>query len=298
MGFTKLDSGIIDSSLWDEHSNVLKVFVAFWTKCNFEGIVDATFNAMFRAANLCDENKSPLSIEHFEKALDVLLLPDKSSRSDDYEGRRIVRIEESKWLVVTYAKRRDTTYSNKPDSIRKREYRNKSVGHSGTSWDMSQSVPGHSGTSGHSAYVSVSDSVSVSEFKKEEGIQGGKEKTKYIDYVFLTADEHARLKKELGQKFLDACIFKLDAYLSNDEAKRRKYKDHNKVIRNWVIDEIRKKMNPEPEKDKPPPPAQLEPQTAEEKAAAEEAMKIFNEQVEKIVKHVSIPEPEGKGKKL
>jgi hypothetical protein len=74
------------------------------------------------------------------------------------------------------------------------------------------------------------------------------EKKKYIDYVYLTDDEYSRLKIELGQVFLDACITKLDAYLSNDEKKRKKYRDHNKVIRNWVIDSVREKMQPCPEK--------------------------------------------------
>ena len=107
MGFTKLDSGIIDSSIWDEPSDVMKVFVAFWTKSDPEGIVNATFNAMYRAANLCDLNKNPLPVHDFETALNVLLQPDKSSRSKDHDGRRIVRTEESKWLIVNYKKYRD-----------------------------------------------------------------------------------------------------------------------------------------------------------------------------------------------
>jgi hypothetical protein len=144
MGFTKLDDDILDSSIWDEHANVLKVFIAFWKKSNADGIVSATYNAMYRTANLCDEKKEPLPIEVFDRALTVLLSPDPASRCTEKEGRRIIRLEESKWFIVTYKRRREFTYSDKPDAVRKREYRASKNGTSGTSLDTSQSVPGHS----------------------------------------------------------------------------------------------------------------------------------------------------------
>jgi hypothetical protein len=112
-------------------------------------------------------------------------------------------------------------------------------------------------------------------------------KSKYLDFVFLTPEEYNRLKREFGQRFLDTCIFRLDAYLANNKKKRREYQDHNKVIRTWVIDEVRKKIAPEPEKERSIP--QEDPITPEDKAADEAAKKIFDEQVKKIVNHVSIP---------
>jgi hypothetical protein len=148
MGFTKLDSGIVDSSLWDENANVLKVFITFWTKSDPNGIVTATYKALYRSANLCDENKNILSESEFDKYLKVLLNPDPTSRTKENEGRRIIRLEDSKWLITTYKTNREYTYSDNPEAVRKREYR-------GTKRDVSQTVTGHS--------VSVSASLSESE---------------------------------------------------------------------------------------------------------------------------------------
>jgi hypothetical protein len=131
--------------------------------------------------------------------------------------------------------------------------------------------------------VQDKDKDKEKEKEEEEGMKGGKKQ--FLDYVFLKCEEYDRLKKELGKKFVDECIFRLDAYLANNKKKRREYQDHNKVIRTWVIDETRKKMAPEPEKSKPPPPA---PPTPEEIAEGATAKKIFDEQVKKIVNHVSI----------
>ena len=66
MGFTKLDSGIVDSSIWDEPSDVLKVFQTFWTKSNSKGSVRATHESLFRTANLRDMSGNPLSLEWFD----------------------------------------------------------------------------------------------------------------------------------------------------------------------------------------------------------------------------------------
>jgi hypothetical protein len=228
MGFTKLDSRIIDSSIWEDPAYVLKLFITFWTKSDLNGIVSATKNAIFRSSNLPEHE--------FEDGLNRLMSDDGCSRSKDKDGKRIVRLEESKWLIVNYLKYRDYTYSDNPDAIKKRRQR----GHAG---DMSQSVQGHS------VSVSVSDSVSVSVSKKEKGDWGEREGTrKLLDSVYLTDQECDRLKNELGINFFEACVEKLNAYLVNNEAKRKKYKNHNLVIRDWVITEIGKKMQKSSEK--------------------------------------------------
>lgn len=160
MGFTKLDSRIVDSSIWEESSNVLKVFISFWTKSDSSGIVNATFNALYRSANLCDDNKNPLPIENFELALNVLMSPDKNSRSSKEEGKRILRLEESKWLIVNYADYREHTYSDNPEAIKKRNQRK---------GDIQGRVPF---CPGHSASASASSSVS----EKGEEIQEKRKK--------------------------------------------------------------------------------------------------------------------------
>jgi hypothetical protein len=186
MSFTKLDSKIIDSSIWDEDANVLKVFIAFWTKCNPDGVVDATYNAMFRTANLCDSNKMPLPIAEFDRALTILLSNDPSSRTKIEGGKRIIKLEESKWLITTYKAHREYTYSNNPEAIKKRNQRN------GTLGDMSQSVPDTS--------ISASISNSKSEEKSAE-----KRNKNTIPPTIESINEYCIERKNniVAQKFFD-----------------------------------------------------------------------------------------------
>ena len=140
-GFTKLDSGIVDSSIWDEPSDVLKVFQTFWVKSDSKGIVRSTEESIFRTANLRDMSQNPLPREWFDECLKRLLSPDPRSRTTTNEGRRIVRINESEWQIVTYKDNRERTYSSNPESVRKRIQRE---GHSGTCPKTKKNVPGHS----------------------------------------------------------------------------------------------------------------------------------------------------------
>ena len=55
-------------------------------------------------------------------------------------------------------------------------------------------------------------------------------KQKYLDSVFLTADEYDRLKEAMGQKSLDRLIEQLDYSIT---VKSGHYKDHNKTLLNW-----------------------------------------------------------------
>jgi len=55
-------------------------------------------------------------------------------------------------------------------------------------------------------------------------------KQKYLDSVFLTENEYARLKETMGQKNLDELIEQLDYSIT---VKSGKYKDHNKTLHNW-----------------------------------------------------------------
>lgn len=225
MGFTKLDSRIIDSSIWDEDSNVLKVFIAFWTKCNPEGIVDATYNAMYRTANLCDKEKKPLPVEAFDNALQVLLNPDPNSRSKENEGRRIQRLDESKWLVTTYADHREFTYSDNPEAVKKRKQR-------GTSRDIKGHVPN---CLGHSVSVSESSSEIFNYWISNNNLIKHTSITKMmIEYINLRLQEYSleTLKKCIdnynlilsdSKKYWYSYKHSLDEFFRNGDRKPAPY---------------------------------------------------------------------------
>jgi len=94
----------------------------------------------------------------------------------------------------------------------------------------------------------------------------------YLDTVYLTDEEYERLKKELGERFVKACIKYLDEYLTNNPKKRKQYQDHNKVIRNWVIDKIRGRMQPAPEKEPVKQVSMTDDEKREQIAATEDVV--------------------------
>lgn len=68
-----------------------------------------------------------------------------------------------------------------------------------------------------------------------------KKKNKYLDFVFLSSDEYSKLEKKYGKKDTEECIEFLDAYLTNNEKKRKQYQSHYKVILTWVYNAILEK---------------------------------------------------------
>jgi hypothetical protein len=112
MSYTKLDSKIITSSIWDQPAFVLKCFITFWALCdNEDGAITATKESVFRASNL--------TREEFDIALSMLLSPDELSKTPDHDGKRILQISNTEWLIVNYSKYR------LPESEKKEKHRDK-----------------------------------------------------------------------------------------------------------------------------------------------------------------------------
>ena len=129
MGFTKLDSGIVDSSLWSEPPTVRVLWITLLAKCDSTGHVRAVRDAIKRAANIPDKE--------FEEAMICLESADPSSRSSEFDGRRIQKVEGG-WLILNYLKYRELWhYSDNPEAIKKRRQR----GRLGTCPDTKKNVP-------------------------------------------------------------------------------------------------------------------------------------------------------------
>lgn len=143
MGFTKLDEKILQSSVMAEPSTTFKVWIALLASCREDGISPVS---SIYLASVCH-----LPASAIDKAIMTLESPDLRSRSTNDDGRRIRRVDGG-YYVINYLKYRDYSYSSNPESVRKREYRDK-LGH----------VPK---SPGHSASVSASSSASSS-YEKE-----------------------------------------------------------------------------------------------------------------------------------
>jgi len=145
MGFTKLDEGIIYSSIMGENDSVFRIWIILLATCKSTGI--SPLSPVFI------KNLTGKSLEEVNKCLEILMAPDSSSRSKNDEGRRI-RSVDGGYQVINYLKYRDFTYSDNPEAIKKRRQRK---------GDISGHVPD---ISGHSASASVSASLKEEEYEK------------------------------------------------------------------------------------------------------------------------------------
>lgn len=97
-GFTKLFHSITTSSIWNTDDKTRIVWVTMLALCDPDGIVRASVGGLAHA--------SRVSKEDCQKSLDVLLAPDDDSRSEEFEGRRIEKVDGG-FLVLNYLKYRE-----------------------------------------------------------------------------------------------------------------------------------------------------------------------------------------------
>jgi hypothetical protein len=119
--FAKLDGGIVDSTLWMQPHDVLRVWIAMLAKAGRTGFVRASVPSM---AHLC-----MVPIERLEQILAILTSPDPYSRTAADEGRRL-RAEEGGWQIVNYL-----AYRNARDEDLRREQQRE--------WDRANRPSGH-----------------------------------------------------------------------------------------------------------------------------------------------------------
>lgn len=119
--FTKLDSGIVHSTIWIQPHDVLRAWIALLALADQHGIARTAAPAL---AHLC-----MIPLDRMREILRTLESPDEDSRSEADDGRRIVKIEGG-WRLVNHAAyraRRDTDTERE----RKREWdrQNRPSGH-------------------------------------------------------------------------------------------------------------------------------------------------------------------------
>lgn len=112
LSFVKLDTGVLDSSLWAESAEVRIVFITMLAMCDSEGLCPATAPGIARRANL--------PLDAVRQVLSRLESPDPDDRSGVDEGRRIKRIPGG-FQVVNYLKYRDKDHTAAARAKRYRE---------------------------------------------------------------------------------------------------------------------------------------------------------------------------------
>jgi hypothetical protein len=97
-GWTKLFSDILTSSVWTEPSHVRLVWITILALCDADGLVRASVPGLASVARV--------EIGECENALRIFENPDKYSRSTDFDGRRLERMEGG-WRVLNFKRFRD-----------------------------------------------------------------------------------------------------------------------------------------------------------------------------------------------
>jgi hypothetical protein len=121
VGFTKLFSSIVHSTVWREPNHVRLAWITMLALADKNGVVEASIPGLADAARI--------SIEECEDALERFQQPDKYSRSVEHEGRRIKPIDGG-WKLLNYEKYRGKLREEKlkeQNAERQRRYRQRGV---------------------------------------------------------------------------------------------------------------------------------------------------------------------------
>ncbi len=116
MGFTKLDSGLLKSSILAESLETFKVWIVLLAACDENGIAEVS--------PIYLESVCRIPLDKIKEALAVLESPDENSRSENDDGRRVERIDGG-FKILNYKKYRIKSYSKSKEAARKREWREK-----------------------------------------------------------------------------------------------------------------------------------------------------------------------------
>ena len=111
-GFVKLFSSILDSSIWGYDSETRLVWITLLAMADADGVV--------RAAVPGIANRARVSMEATEKALDIFQSPDEHSRSEEHEGRRVVK-DGRNWTILNFREHRER-YRQEQEKQRKRRW--------------------------------------------------------------------------------------------------------------------------------------------------------------------------------
>lgn len=97
-GYVKIYESILDSSVWAEPATTRCVWLALLAMVDAEGRVEASPSGLARRANV--------TLAECRKATDTLEAPDLESKSPEWGGRRIEKVEGG-WVILNYKKYRD-----------------------------------------------------------------------------------------------------------------------------------------------------------------------------------------------
>jgi len=107
-GYTKLFSTILASTIWREDDKTRLVWITLLAMSDKNGVAEGSIPGLADLARV--------TLEECESALVKLMAPDKYSRTEEHEGRRIAKVDGG-WSILNHAK-----YRAKMSADERREY--------------------------------------------------------------------------------------------------------------------------------------------------------------------------------
>lgn len=233
MGFTKLDEGIIFSSVMLEPPDVFKVWITMLAMCKGDGIC--------RASSVGISAVSRLDLDVVERAIVILESPDKRSRSTNDDGRRIRRIDGG-YEIINYMKYRELSTSE-AEAKRKWEKRHcpDLSGHIRKTPDSSASTSASASASTSASSVDVqlprSPAADVIRAQMSSHLRRVAEayplKSAFKASTYEWAQTTAGMSFEQEAEFADKCIAAITRQSKGDRWKDKQYIPE---LRNWLRD--------------------------------------------------------------
>jgi hypothetical protein len=97
MAYTKLDSGITESTIWQAPDTTRLVWITLLSMADQNGYVGASMPGL--------AGRARVSLEACIAAIEAFLAPDKWSRTKDHDGRRVADADGG-WILLNHAKYR------------------------------------------------------------------------------------------------------------------------------------------------------------------------------------------------
>ena len=216
-GFTKLDNKILTSSIWNEPPETRVLWVSLLAASDENGFVTCSRSGLLRLSNIPEDK--------FNAGLECLMSPDEDSRTREYEGRRIEKIDGG-YLILNYDKYRTSEIIKREQTKeRVRKYRERKKGCNvtvmhGNACNVTHALPSASASASASASVlSLSNSIKKKKIIKE----------KFSIPTIEQVSEYCRERKNS----VNAEMF-IDFYTSkNWMIGKNKMKDWKAAIRTW-----------------------------------------------------------------
>lgn len=193
--YTKLLSSIRFSSIWREPDDVLRVWVTLLTMADSSGYVGAC------ADGISHESRT-VSEERVVEVLAMFQAPDPRSRSEEYEGRRIQKVDRG-WLILNYKKIRDM-HGEESVKASKRDWwaRNRGLAFGNRSLDSSvSSENSHNGSDSGSVPSEVLDPDRAGALTKTKQTRRSKGTPTDPPEPFVPTEATVRCAEKYGRKW-------------------------------------------------------------------------------------------------